>query len=302
MKKEIIVMSAFLSCLFLTAHAQQEVLRTTAQNAATKLKDGVPADTTQGWKLSGISGINFGQTALKNWSAGGGNSVSENFYLNGSLHYTKNKWSWNNLLALQYGLIYSEETRWRKNADNISFTSKVGYQINSKWAYAFLADFNSQFAKGYDYTVSSVNYISTFMAPAYSNLALGLSYKPNDKYMLFLSPFTARMTFVMNDSLSHAGAFGMKVDQRFKMEPGAYLVATTKQTVAQNVEIISKLDMFTPYNSRFGNIDVNWDMLINFKINKFLTANLNTTVRYYENEIKKVQFKEIFGIGFAYNF
>ena len=302
MKKKIIVMLAFLSCLFLTVQAQQEVLRTTAQDAATKLKDGVPADTIQGWKLSGISGINFGQTTLKNWSAGGGNSVSENFYLNGSLNYTKNKWSWNNLLALQYGLIYSEETRWRKNADNISFTSKVGYQINSKWAYAFLVDFNSQFAKGYNYAVSSENYISTFMAPAYSNLAFGLSYKPNDKYMLFLSPITARMTFVMDDTLSHYKAFGMKVDQKFRMEPGAYVVATTKQTVAQNVDIISKLDMFSPYNRRFGNIDVNWDMLINFKINKFLTANLNTTVRYYENEIKKVQFKEIFGLGFAYSF
>jgi len=304
MKKKIIVMLAFLSCLFLTVQAQKKDLRTVTQDVATKLGSATPVDTIQGWKLSGVSGINFGQTTLKNWSAGGGNSVSGNFYLNGSLNYTKNKWSWNNLLALQYGLIYSQENDWRKNADNISFMSKIGYQINSKWSYAFLADFNSQFAKGYDYTVSSVNYISTFMAPAYSTLALGFSYKPNDKYMLFLSPITARMTFVLNDSLSHVqgGSFGVDEGKKFKVEPGAYILATTKQTLVENVEIISKLDMFTPYNDRFGHIDVNWDLLMNFKINKLLTANLNTTVRYYENEIKKVQFKEIFGLGFAYNF
>ena len=300
MKKRIIVTAALLSCLFLTVQAQQELI-TTAQDASEKLKDVAPKDTTSGWKLSGITGINFGQVALKNWSAGGENSVSGNFYLNGSLDYVKNKWSWNNVLGLEYGLIYSEENDWHKNADKISFASKVGYRINSKWSYAFMADFNSQFAKGYDYPNTN-EYISTFMAPAYSNLAIGLNYKPNDKYTLFLSPVTARMTFVLDDSLSHVKAFGMNEDQKFRIEPGAYVVATTKQTVAESVEIISKLDMFTPYNDRFGHVDVSWEMLINFKINKLLTANLSTSLRYYEEEIKKIQFKEIFGLGFAYNF
>ena len=301
MLKRIIVVMIFLSCLFFTLQAQQDELRATAQDASEKLKDVVPQDTISSWKLSGISGINFGQVALKNWSAGGENSVSENFYLNGSLDYVKNKWSWNNVLGLEYGLIYSEENDWRKNTDKISVASKVGYQINPKWSYAFMVDFNSQFAKGYDYP-NTDEYISSFMSPAYINLALGLNYKPNDKYALFLSPITARMICVLDDSLSRAKAFGMEEGQKFRVEPGAYIVATTKQTVVDNVEVISKLDMFTPYNNRFGHVDVNWEMLINFKINKLLSANLSTTVRYYENEIKNVQFKEIFGLGFAYNF
>lgn len=59
-------------------------------------------------------------------------------------------------------------------------------------------------------------------------------------------------------------------------------------------------------------IDVNWDVLISMKINKFLSATLNTTLK-YDNDVKtfedngekrgaKVQFKEILGIGVAYNF
>ena len=299
MKKRIIVTMSFLSCLFFGLQAQGE-LRNTAQEASEKLKNIAPKDTIQGWKLSGVTGVNFGQAALKNWSAGGENSVSENFYLNGSLDYTKNKWTWNNLLGLEYGLIYSDENNLRKNTDKISFASKVGYKIDSKWSYAFMVDFNSQFAKGYNYP-NTDNYLSTFMAPAYSNLALGFNYKPNDKYALFMSPVTLKMTFVLNDSLSNAGAL-MEPGKKFKLEPGAYFVGTTKQTVMQNVELISKLDMFTPYNDKFGNIDLNWEILLNFKINKFLTSNLSTTVRYYENEIKKVQFKEILGVGFAYKF
>ncbi len=94
----------------------------------------------------------------------------------------------------------------------------------------------------------------------------------------------------------------MEIDRKFKMEPGAYLMATTNQTILKNVGLISKLDLFTPYNDKFGNIDVNWEILLNFKINQILTANVSTTLRYYEQEIEKVQFKEIFGLGIAYRF
>ena len=59
-------------------------------------------------------------------------------------------------------------------------------------------------------------------------------------------------------------------------------------------------------------VDMNWDVLINMKINKYLNATLNTTLK-YDNDVKtindegekrgaKVQFKDILGIGVAYNF
>lgn len=57
---------------------------------------------------------------------------------------------------------------------------------------------------------------------------------------------------------------------------------------------------------------MNWDVLINMKINKYLNATLNTTLK-YDNDVKtindegekrgaKVQFIVILGIGVAYNF
>ena len=57
---------------------------------------------------------------------------------------------------------------------------------------------------------------------------------------------------------------------------------------------------------------MNWDVLINMKINKYLNATPNTTLK-YDNDVKtindegekrgaKVQFKDILGIGVAYNF
>jgi len=80
----------------------------------------------------------------------------------------------------------------------------------------------------------------------------------------------------------------------------------------ENVNLISTVDLFTAYNKTFGDVDINWDVMISMKINKYLSASLNTTLK-YDNDIKtfddegnqrgaKIQFKEILGVGFAYSF
>ena len=275
-----------------------------AQDAAGRLQTVVTVelDSTSNWKLSGITGINASQTTLVNWSAGGENAVAGNFYLNGSLAYAKGKWAWDNDLVLEYGLIYSDEYDWRKNADKISFTSKLGYQINSKWYYSLLTDYNTQFAKGYDYGSSADLYISRFMAPAYTNFAIGLDFKPKQNMSFFLSPISTRFLFVVDDSLSTAGAYGIDPGDKVMVEAGTLFKANVKRNIMKNVDLISKLDMFTPYNEDFGKVDINWEMMFSLKINDVLTANLNTTLRYYDREIQRLQFKEIFGLGIAYRF
>ncbi len=56
----------------------------------------------------------------------------------------------------------------------------------------------------------------------------------------------------------------------------------------ENVEVISTVDFFTAYDKSFGNIDINWDVMINMKINKFLSANINTTLK-YDDDVKNVK-------------
>ena len=80
----------------------------------------------------------------------------------------------------------------------------------------------------------------------------------------------------------------------------------------ENVNQIINVDFFIPYNKQFGNVDMNWDVLINMKINKYLNATLNTTLK-YDNDVKtindegenaapKFSSKIILGIGVTYNF
>ena len=260
------------------------------------------ADTIQGWKHSGLAGLTFGQTSLSNWVAGGDNKISMDFLLNASANYVKDTWFWDNNLAFEYGSFYSSANDgWQKSADRINLNSVVGKNISSKWAAAFLFNFNTQLTKGYNYP-DTEHYISGFMAPAYADFALGFTYRPNTKYTVFLSPLAERMIFVLDDSLSNIGALGVKEGKKVHLDTGAYVRGTFNQTIFERCSLISTLDLFTPYSSDFGNVDVNWNLLVNYNINKLFTATLSTSLRYYEKEVERIQFKEIFGLGVTYNF
>ena len=264
------------------------------------------------WEVKGTTGLNFSQTSLTNWSAGGENSVAGNYYLNGSLTHKSGDWIWQNNLALEYGLTYTKTNKTQKTSDKIDFSTQLGYSTDKKWYYTAMVDFKTQFYKGYNYP-NKDNIISKFMAPAYSNISLGLEYRPEKSwYTVYYSPVAAKLTFVQDDFLSAKGAFGVDPGDKFRAEMGSYLKATAEKTVMENVKLISKVDFFTAYNSSFGNIDVAWDILLSMKINKYLNASVNTTLL-YDDDVKyintdgvekgaRVQFKEVIGVGVAYSF
>jgi len=263
------------------------------------------------WNLKGVTGLNLSQTVLSNWSAGGENSTAGNVYLNGALKRKSGNWLWVNTLVLEYGISKIKSQGNRKTNDNIDFSTQLGYSVDNKWFYTGMGGFKTQFYKGYNYP-DVQTYISNFMAPAYSNLSLGMEYRPNANYSFYMSPSSGKFTFVQDDSLSNAGAFGVTPGDKLRAEFGAYFKARAEQKVMENVSLISTLDLFTAYDKSFGNTDINWDVLISMKINKYLSATLNTTLK-YDDDVKtldgagnpkgaKIQFKEIFGVGVAYNF
>jgi hypothetical protein len=270
---------------------------------------------TSYWKKGGMASLSFSQTSLSNWSGGGDNAISTNVQLNLFANYTKAKNAWDNTLKLEYGLLKQGDAGTRKSIDKIDFVTKYGHQASKKWYYTALLDFKTQFAKGYNYAKNegeSDVKVSNFMAPAYLLLSLGMDYKPNETFSAYLSPVTGKTTIVNDDELSDAGAFGVDTGDKMRYELGALSKLTLKKSIAKNVDLKSTLDLFTAYSDTFGNIDVNWDLMINMKVNEFLTASINTTLVYDDdveyvnkegvNKGVKVQFKEILGIGLSYKF
>ena len=307
-----IVLSIFVLFVGLSMTAQQ-----------TEVILDVPVQETMidtSWKTGGVFGLNFGQTALKNWSAGGQNSLAIGALFSAFKNYKKDKNSWDNNLDLAYGLLQQGSSQFVKTDDKIDFSSKYGRELNREhWFLSALVNFKSQFTEGYqDPLAGDYSVISKFMAPGYALAALGLDYKPSDKFSLFVSPITDKMTFVNDDALSAAGAYGVTPGETFRNELGAYLKAVYQNEILKNVGFMSKLDMFSNYQE-LTHVDVAWDNLLSMKVNKYITTTLGATVLYdHDIDITRstgelngvpqikvgptTQFKQVLNIGFAYQF
>lgn len=292
-----------------------------------KLNAKLVADSLQGWKTGGVLTVNLAQTSLTNWVAGGQNSVAVNGLLSTFANLSQGKSRWDNTLDVGYGIINQEGDAFaRKTDDRIEFISKYGRQAFDNFYYAGLLNFKTQMTEGWSYANSTTrNKISDAFAPAYLVGALGLDYKPGTNFSAFIAPVTLKYTFVTDDALSAAGAFGVTPGETVRSEFGGYFRAIYtkndfKREFMKNVTLISKIDLFSNYTDNPQNIDVSWENVISLKVNRFIAATINTHLLYDDNTRvpfdrsgndviepgeavgSKVQFKEIIGVGFSYNF
>ena len=285
-------------------------------------------DSLDGWKTGGIISLNLTQVSLTNWSAGGENSLSVNGILSLSANLKKGNSTWDNSLDLAYGILQQGKADVRKTDDKIDLTSKYGQKAFKNWYYAALINFKSQMTTGYNYPDDSTE-ISNFLAPGYLLGAIGLDYKPSEVFTLFISPLTIKMTLVNDQNLADAGAYGVKPaefdgfgnilskGESSRSEYGGYLRALLKKDIMKNVNLQTKLELFTNYSEEPNHIDVNWEVLIAMKVNKYISATISTQLLYdHDIDISiddnndgiidavgpRTQFKEILGIGLSYRF
>ncbi|MBP6978783.1 MAG: DUF3078 domain-containing protein [Bacteroidales bacterium] len=268
-------------------------------------------DTLVGpWKNGGKFALNFSQSSLTNWAPGGQNSLALNSFLNYFADFAKGKSLWENRLDLAYGLLKEGDNDIRKSDDKIDLSSKYGMQATKKLYYAALLGFKSQFSKGYNYPNDSM-VISRFLAPGYLSIGLGMDWKPVDYFSFYLSPATARWIIVTDEDLSDIGAYGVDIGDKVRTEVGAMARLEFLKDIVKNVNLKSKLELFSNYLDQPQNVDVYWDNMFVMTINKYLSASLNLTLAYDDNlrimdkdgkTGPRTQFKEVFGIGFTYGF
>lgn len=285
-------------------------------------------DTIEGWKTGGVFSVNLTQVSLTNWSAGGENSISVNGLLSLFANYKKGNSAWDNQLDLGYGILKQGDDGVRKTDDKIEFTSKYGQKAFKNWYYAGLVNFKSQMTAGYNYPDDSTE-ISNFLAPGYLLGAIGLDYKPSDVLTVFISPLTMKATIVNDQNLADAGAFGVdpaefndlgvlvKNGSNLRAEYGGYLRAQFKKDIMENINLQTRIDLFSNYSEEPTHIDVNWEVLIAMKVNKYISATITTNL-IYDHDIDiavdengddiidafgpRVQFKEVLGVGLSVKF
>lgn len=256
------------------------------------------------WQYNGSLGLNFTQVSLTNWAGGGQSSISIGSLVNLGADYSRGKSTWENRLDIAYGLIRqgdNEAANLRKTDDVLNFISKYNYLLKENIHLSALVDFRTQMDRGYEF--NEVNgetrrtRISDFMAPGFLLTSLGVTYKKEKEFSLTLSPFTGKFTFVLDDSLSSVGAFGLDPNQQIRGELGALLRAVYQKDVFTNVNYRSSLNLFGNYET-FSHIDVNWENILVLKVNKYINSTVSSQLVYDHDVLQKTQWRNIINVGF----
>lgn len=339
MKKTFAFISIVLAGAF-TAFAQDA--QTVAAEAAAELTgaEDVPvvAPKPKYWTNSVKTNLNFGETYLSQWAAGGYNSATLAANVDASANYAKDKMIWNNRLQLDYGALYSQDKPiFQINKDRIYFESKWGYETPIQHlSYSANFDFKTQFGNNYTYgtpatsTDSEGNVIepstadwlaartlkSGLFAPAYMNLGLGLLWTPKPWFSLNVAPLTGGAVIVSIPELRDTYGMDTMDDGTYKavrLEFGAQIKADASWVINDAFSYTTQLALFYNYLTPAVEPRITWDNKVYWKLAKYFALTLSTNLIYDPlvkvkdttgdgtADSKGVQFKQYLEFGFTWS-
>jgi hypothetical protein len=283
------------------------------------------------WSKNGTTSLLFSQASFTNWNGGGENSLT----IVGTFRYNilrkQGNKQWSTYFDTALGTQHIESiTGFRKTEDRFEFNTKYGIEASENLYISVLGTMKSQYLPGYKYSDDEETLVSNLFAPGYIYIAFGFDYKPYKNFSLFVAPISTRYTLVLDQQLADQGEFGVRpavIDpitgeilihgSRTFSQVGLGLTCTYNGTIANNVNLYTNLDLFTPFKL-LNEVVVGWDVRLDFRINKYLTTAISTGLIYDPNVIStnqkiingeevdvskaRVQFKEFVSMGIKYEF
>ena len=316
------------------AYAQEPTTTSAAEEAAAVLEGGeetpAPEPKPTYWSLSLQNNINFGQTFLSQWAAGGYNNYTLAAGVDANANYAKGKMIWNNRLQMDYGFLYSaDKPILQKNKDRIYLESKWGFETPIQHlSYSANFDFRTQFDNNYNYGTPNVatgeptredwlnarDLKSGLFSPAYTNLGLGLLWTPKPWFSLNFAPLTGGIVVVQAPELRKT--YGMEaIDETagtyksLRLEFGAQMKADANFVVNENLTYTTQLALFYNYLTPKVEPRINWDNKVFWKMAKFFALTVSTNMIYDPLVVlekgdgqkgKGIQFREFLEFGFTY--
>lgn len=285
------------------------------------------------WKKVNRASLDISEVAFVNWNAGGSNSISGLLGLEFQRNFNKDHMVWENRAVVRYGVNKQQNQSLRKTDDILELHSRFGFRKDtiSNWYYSANFSFTTQFTNGYNYSNSDSQPISKFMAPAYMFLGIGTVYGEHiESFSAYLSPLTLKSTFVLDQDLADAGSFGvtpavydelgnrLSKGKNSREEVGILITSAYEKELMENITVRNLVSLYTDYLNDFGNVDIDWEINFNFKVNQYVRATLGSHLK-YDNDVKiavvdddmpeetilkgpKVQWKQLLGVGVSVDF
>tara|TARA_B100001173_G_scaffold52740_1_gene43481 strand:+ start:61 stop:942 length:882 start_codon:yes stop_codon:yes gene_type:complete len=268
-------------------------------------------DIPEKWKNSGNALFLINQSSFSNWTSGGQSSVSGTLKIDYNFNYSDNGWDWDTKVISNFGLNkISGSDFLKKTDDRIEINSVLGKKFNNdiigRWSYSSFFNFQTQFAKGYRFGKDANGNPnrtekSRFFSPATVQLGVGMYWKKSKDLWVNVAPMTGKLILVnrrFTENLSENQTyFGVKKGGNSRFELGASVRSYYKSEIFENVTMENRLSLYSDYLDRPQNID--FDCTFNFimKVNQYVSTNLIFQFVYDDNEIKRVQVREVLGVG-----
>lgn len=258
------------------------------------------------WYFYGQNTLVFNQASFSNWNSGGNNNIGILGKINYSLSYKNRKHYLENNFQIGYGLVAASGQATRKTEDFINIMGNYGYELGRNYYLSSGLQFISQFAPGYNYSNTPSptfgDKISKFLAPAYINIGVGISYNPNENFQIITRPLNGKFTLVLDKALQKKGVYGLERDgQNVRRELGAMVNVLYRQKIYKDISLVNQLNFFSNYIYHPERVDIMYNALLNFRLNKLISTNVTADLVYDHDQIKKLQLKQTLGLGFTYN-
>jgi len=272
------------------------------------------------WVIGGDGTTGFTQTYMENWKKGGESALSILLVLKGFANYSQEKVKWENSAELRNGWVKPGESKIQKNDDKMQFVSRLGISAFKKWYYSSEANFESQFFNGYKYP-NRDQAISGFLAPGRFLFKVGMDYKPNKNFSLFISPITSKSVFVRDTLKVNQTNFGIERGKKSSWEPGFNTDLRFVKEIIPNVTWDTKYAMFFNYLEPADKFVVEWENVLTTQLTDHITMRMMLHTIYdskilFDRQDKdgkpvldangkvirepKLQLKEFITIGFSY--
>lgn len=292
------------------------VLFLTSNLIAQQPADGQEVDTLKidnknenKFKFFGLTQFNFNQAYFENWVSGGENSMTGLLSVDYNINYLGEKgWVWDNNLMLSIGTTYlSGNTFFRKADDRIEINSVLSKKVNTYWNYSAYFNFKTQMLPGYRYFKNDgedqKEKISRILSPTIIQLGLGWYYKEGDLAWFNVAPLAARGIFVSKDYTQNLSPgqkyFGVERGATSVVSMGASLSGLIQSNLMENITMDNKFNVYINYLINIKNIDFEWNANIRLKVNDKISSNLIVHLQYDDDLIKRLQIRELFGLGLS---
>ena len=265
------------------------------------------------WRYGGkISALVSQSYISPNWYTGGTGNVSILGDVSAYVNYTNHKnLQFDNTLEWKAGFnsSFSDSLRFLStNEDIFKINSKLGLKAFRNFYYTLSAEFSTPLFNTFVPNTRELS-TSTF-SPIRTYIGLGLDFKYKTILSLMVSPFSYKLTYVMNTSKAEgvestiADKFNIPEGKNILHAFGSRLELNFAYVFSKELKLNSKFYLYTDYK----NVELDWEITGNFIVTHFLTIQLSLHPRYdsslvlAEGQKSRFQFREFTSLGFLYQF